>query len=293
MVMRTQCYGATTVRIVMHTTVGPELAIIGAMKCATTSLHRMLEQHDRICTGTLKEPNFFAADDKWAQGTAWYRELWAPEPGQLRLDSSPNYTKRHLWPDAARRMASITPEARLVYIVREPLERIVSHHLHLVASGREVRSFATVMRDLDNPLVATTRYAWQLEPWLEAFARDQLLVLRADELQARPRDTVARVLEFAGVDPEVDLDEVQAHRSDDKGRPSALARAIGSRRARDGLRRLHPRLADRPLPSVDVDPELAARIRGALRADLRQLHATGLVDVSDWLDASPASGSVA
>ncbi len=105
--------------------VGPEIALVGAARSGTSFLAAALAEHPEVDAGAVKEPNYFSRE--FARGEQWYDDLYLPRrPGRLRLDASMSYTFRH-FPDALARLAETSPEALVVYVVRHPLDRLVSH----------------------------------------------------------------------------------------------------------------------------------------------------------------------
>ncbi len=264
----------------------PDVVIIGAMKSATTTLHYLLEKHVDVCLSHPKEMDFFSRDDLWERGVRWYNDQFPGYvEGQRRLDSSPNYTKRHTWPASAERLASVRPDARLIFLVREPIARIKSHWVHSVSAGRDHRDLEQIAEDLQHHIVQTTRYHWQLEPFFDHFSTEQFLVLRFDDIVSRPAAALERVFTHCGLD-QVEISEVNDVRnsSANKTRPTELARRLPGRRTRGLLRRVHPRLADRALTPPQLTPAAEQRLRSYLAPDLEALNATGLVDVTDWMD---------
>src|SRR5688572_24468381 len=109
----------------------PNFFIIGAMKAGTTSLWQYLRRHPEIFMSKLKEPGYFTEELRWDQGIEWYRSLF-DDAGSARAvgEASTSYTK---WPRFAgipARMHALVPEARLIYLVRDPGDRIRSHYIH-------------------------------------------------------------------------------------------------------------------------------------------------------------------
>jgi len=263
----------------------PEIVIIGAMKCGTSTLHRYIAHHPLVVEGHTKELDFFSTEANFARGQDWYNGVFAGwQPGQLRIDSSPNYTKRQTWPTPSERLLAANPDAKLIFLMREPISRLRSHYLHSLAAGREHRPIDTVLADHDNHMVQTTRYWWQLEPFFDRFDRSQIMLLRFDDLVKESKTTVTRALSFLGLDDIDALPEVNQNPTDIKKYPTTLARVLPSKRARGFLRRIHPSLADRPLPNPQVSESVAKSVREYLRDDLEQLNASGMIDVSDWLE---------
>jgi len=200
----------------------PGFLVIGAQKAGTTALYAYLREHPAITGPSWKEVSFF--DRHYARGEAWYRGNF---PNNLRVrgdlvgEASPSYLFHPLAPE---RVAGLVPEAKLIALVRNPVDRAYSHYQHEVALGREPLSFEDALaaederlRGEEERLVADPTYfshAWwnytyrarglyaeQLERWLAVFAGEQLLVVPSDDLSADPGAAYARVLEFLGAAP--------------------------------------------------------------------------------------------
>ncbi len=165
----------------------PNLFIIGAMKAGTSSLHEYLHQHPEMFMSRFKEPQYFAPHstrwgEKWGQGNPY------PEPGidwYLRLfenvgdvkyagESSSSYTARPWVTGCECRIHQFNPNARLIYLMRDPIERTISHYWHFVADGREDRDMLTAIRQNDE-YVARSHYAMQLKPYLDTFGPERFL----------------------------------------------------------------------------------------------------------------------
>ena len=113
----------------------PNLIIIGGLKCGTTSLHHYLSLHPEIAMSRPKELNFFVAELNWPLGRDWYAAHFDPK-APVRGESSPHYTNSPAFAGVADRMRDILGEAvRLIYVVRDPIDRMLSHYLHNVGGG--------------------------------------------------------------------------------------------------------------------------------------------------------------
>ena len=124
----------------------PDFLIIGAMKCGTSSLQTQLAAQPGVFMTTPKEPNFFSDDPVFAKGMGWYGALYdAAAPGDLTGEASTHYTKRPTWPDTVQRLHAAVPDARLIYMIRNPVERCVSHYIHDWSEGR-------IAHDLDTAI---------------------------------------------------------------------------------------------------------------------------------------------
>lgn len=171
----------------------PSIVIIGAMKSATTSLYRWLDQQPEVFMTHPKETNFFS--DRWTRGLSWYSGLFADaRPGQLLGEASVNYTSPTFALDAAKRMASTIPDARLVYVLRHPVERIRSHYRHEVQRRRESRSLLEALREPGNTYAGHSSYYACMAPYIDRFPREQLLVVRFEDLVRPPAPAWAQAL---------------------------------------------------------------------------------------------------
>ncbi|MCU1429539.1 MAG: hypothetical protein JWL83_3539 [Actinomycetia bacterium] len=178
----------------------PTFLVIGAMKAGTTSLYEYLRAHPQVFMATPKELHFFPESKHWHDGVAWYAEHFASAAGtRARGEISPSYSQADQFPGVAARVAQVLPEVKLVYLVREPVARARSMYLHELASGRETRPIERALAEA--PLyVNSSRYAWQLDQYLEFFDRSRICVLTSESLRRDRRATLARLYRFLGVD---------------------------------------------------------------------------------------------
>lgn len=186
----------------------PNLVVIGAMKCGTTALHRLLDGHPDIAMAGGKELNFFFGPvtgpdvrdvSTWHRGTGWYARQFDGRAA-IRGESSPGYTS----PDhteVAGRMAGLVADARLVYLVRDPIDRAVSQYRHHRTDGTESRPVAEALLDPESQYIARSRYCERLDPFLRHFASEQILIIDQADLLGDTRRCLERVHRFIGVAP--------------------------------------------------------------------------------------------
>ena len=187
----------------------PGYLIVGAQKAGTSSLHSYLSQHSAVTVPVTKEVHFF--DHEFGRGTGWYRaHFHRSAAGTLAGESTPYYL---FHPLAASRAAAVLPEARIVVVLRDPIDRAFSHHNHELALGFEQLPFEAALaaeeerlRGEEERLIAEPgyrshahqhhsylrrgRYAEQLRRWIELYGSDRVLVLGAEDLFARPARAV-------------------------------------------------------------------------------------------------------
>jgi hypothetical protein len=173
--------------------------IIGVMKSATTSLFRWLDEQPETCMAHPKETRFFS--DLWSRGPEWYVERFGVvEPGTLLGEASQNYTSPAYARIAAERMATLIPKARLICVIRHPVDRIRSQYRHEVQRRRESRSLVEALSQPDNAYIGHSRYAECLQPYVDRFSREQLLVVRFEDLVRPPSPAWSTVLEFLSLE---------------------------------------------------------------------------------------------
>ena len=141
---------------------GPDFVVIGAMKCMTSTLHEQLAAQAGIFMSTPKEPYYFSNDEVYARGEDWYRGLFSDaKPGDLCGESSTHYTKLPSYPHTVARMHVAFPHLKLIYVMRHPIERLVSQYVH-EWSVRNVDCGIDAAVDTLPELIDYSRYAYQL-----------------------------------------------------------------------------------------------------------------------------------
>jgi hypothetical protein len=177
----------------------PNLIVIGGLKCGTTSLHHYLNLHPEVQMSRPKELNFFVAELNWPLGADWYASHFrAGAP--VRGESSPHYTNLPRFAGVAERMSSVVPGARLIYMVRHPIDRLLSHYLHNVSGGYDTRPIAEALSDPDSAYIHRSLYAMQLEPYLERFPAERVEIVTREELKGQREETMRRLFRLLGVD---------------------------------------------------------------------------------------------
>lgn len=178
----------------------PDFVIIGARKCGTTSLYQWLREQPELFLPAVKEPAFFSRDHNWRRGLEWYGRLFS-EAGQEQFvgEASAGYTSPEYCEVAAGRMAATLPEARLIYLIRHPLNMIRSQYRHQVQRAREPRGLLEALREPGNPYLGHSMFFRCLSPYIEAFPRPQICVTRLEDLVGEPAPGWSAVLRHLGV----------------------------------------------------------------------------------------------
>jgi hypothetical protein len=286
----------------------PNCFLIGAAKSGTSSLADWLGQHPDVFVPPSKESHFYASDAYFALGFAAYlrNEFANASSERVVVDASPSYL--HLPGTVIPRMTASLDvgELRFLVLLRDPIDRALSHYLHQRRRGRETMSFEDAIRDeiagRRRPdetwmtYVADGRYAAHLERWFGAFGREPFLVLKHEELRDGPRSVLRRAFTFLGVDDRSDATRLTRRNEARAVRYLPLARWIGKetwvkgllrrilpyrlqrRLYRDSLRFLEKPLTDRPRVSTETREMLLT----VYEPDLGHLESLLGWNVDDW-----------
>jgi hypothetical protein len=195
----------------------PEIYIVGTMKGGTTILFDYIEAHPRVLRGTQKEMHYFSmyADRE----LSWYISQFPDRPDDVfSIDASPTYFDTASMATIPAYLKKAAPNAKIILIVRDPIERAISHLEHLrTVSEREFFAEVDVdeffMRPLErcyapilpsdwmlSDVLAFSLYDLKFMNYVEVFGRDRILVVRNSELRGEPKATMRRV--FAHCDLE-------------------------------------------------------------------------------------------
>ena len=178
----------------------PGFIVIGAMKSGTSSLRDYLRGHPEVYIPPDEELHYFAEAINWKQGVDWYRARFADAGDAIAVgEKSPTYTMHPEHPGVPERIHDLLPDVRLIYVVRHPIQRIKSHYVHQFGRGHEANPIRRAVRE-DPRYLDTTRYAMQLQRYLDHFPREQILIVTSEGLKFDRRATVQRVYDFLGVD---------------------------------------------------------------------------------------------
>lgn len=187
----------------MQNITGPHFILIGASKCATSSIIDWLRMHPNVFITQPKEPNFFNRDDNYTKGLDWYlRYFKDARPDQIRGEGSNLYSALALYPETIERIASVCPYPRLIYAVRDPIDRIRSLWIQLraQAGGDEVHPDINkaIHRDWD-VLIDTSLYDRQLSAFEKRFGADSLRVIFYEDFRECPFTEMETICRHIGV----------------------------------------------------------------------------------------------
>ena len=274
----------------------PNFLIIGAMKAGTTSLYAYLQGHPQVFMPELKEVHFFSDEDNWNQGQAWY-ERHFQDAGESALavgEASTTYSRFPHIAGVPARVAGMLPDARLIYLVRNPVDRMISDYLHRLSGNQEDASLETALLT-KRKYADLSSYAMQIEQYLQYFPRLQMLILKSEDLRGQRVETLRSVCEFLGIDGSwlPPLLHKEFHQTAERRQPRRMAESLTRLGAVSAAKSLLPRFVRRwlrtalttagpSLPEGAVSPDLRRRLEDLVREDVLRLRRYMDKDFDAW-----------
>ena len=297
----------------------PTFLILGAMKAGTTALYRLLGTHPDVFMSPVKEPNFFAFAerdlnfqaplDRRAEGinhtsiTDWvkYQRLFADaDPAQARGEAS--HTSLY-WPDAAQNIHRYVPQARLIVILRNPVERAFSEYMHFRRDGEEpIECFEAALEAESDRIernwafgryLDRGHYDEQLQRYFDRFPREQIRIVLHEDLCRQESHVLRDLWKHIGVDPDIDVE--RGRRVNKSGVPKSRwvhQFLSGLQPVKETLAPIIPsmvvdwavRLKNRNLEKPKMRPRVRRRLVSHFRPHVRRLEDMIGRDLSSWLD---------
>jgi Sulfotransferase domain len=297
----------------------PNFLIIGFEKAGTTSVYHYLKQHPEIFVSPTKETNFFIYEGQnpkflpyvseellVAKSLGAYRALFQDVAAHKAIgEASPLYLADPHAPEAIRRYI---PEAKLIALLRDPVERAYSAYWMQVRDSRETRSFEQAVEEelagrLDDSLEIGRRhyvrwglYARHLKPYLGSFDRSQLAIYLFDDLKADPGGLMRELFRFLDVDDRFRADTSVRYNASGAPSSSFLKPLFGKSTVTRTLKRALPGPLGRRAVSIQeawrsralAKPPMPQKLRRKLVAGYRSdiLELQGMIgrDLSRWLE---------
>lgn len=283
----------------------PTFIIIGAAKAGTTSLHYYLDLHPEIQMSAVKETNFFAGPPNGRdyeigqiESLEAYEELFDPAV-PVRGEASPNYASDPIRAGAPERIKQLIPEAKIIYLVRDPVARTVSHYRHRVSVSGERRSLREVLDSSPDPAglgdTCMSLYATQLEGYLRCFPAESILVVDQADFLTEREAILRTVFAFLEVDESFTSRHFHTEKlksSERRTYPSGynkfMRRAVAPSarwippHIRHGLRRNAERYLFPPLPEAAMESDVRARLEQLYGGEVERLRALTGKDFATW-----------
>jgi hypothetical protein len=272
----------------------PNFLVIGSPKSGTSSLYAYLRSHPDAFMPARKELNFFIAErPESRRGLDWYERQFCDGDDAVAVgEASPLYSVHPVHSGVPGRIATLMPRVKLVYVVRHPVHRMISHYLHMYRGSDELRPVERALRE-NIIYVNASRYAYQIEQYLDYFSQDQLLVILSEELRNDRDRTLETVYRFLGLDPTwrpPNLD-VEFNRSLDRVTPRTATKTLMKAPGWKRIVRLAPHRTKQRLRSVShrpmgeppkLPPALEDELLAVFREDVERLRTYVRGEFDGW-----------
>jgi hypothetical protein len=211
------------------------LVVPGAGKSGTTALHDILDGHPQVQMSSSKEPHFFCLDERFKRGPEYHNALFDASDSSVRIygESSTGYL---VWPQAVERIKHTLERPKIIIVLRDPIGRTVSHYRWRFRLGLEKRDLLSALRedgygfDPERPAqfgymayLQFSHYATYCPMWLDAFGRENCLVIASNGLRSDFKKTAVQIAEFLELDDSAELQPLESYRTDELAtRPAAM-----------------------------------------------------------------------
>jgi len=187
--------------------------MVGAMKSGTSAIFSLLRQHPQVCPSLIKEPRFFVKEDYNSTRIDEYQLLWnckAKAQIKFYLEASTSYTKLPRFPNAAERIKESGITAKFIYVMRHPLERIISQLNMSLAKNWDTYDENNMVH---HSIINISRYYFQIKEYYNRFEKEDILLLCFEDFTTDPTKTMDSICQFLGLsrDFKFDYNKVRRH----------------------------------------------------------------------------------
>jgi hypothetical protein len=282
----------------------PTFVIIGSMKAGTTSLHHYLEEHPQIQMASMKETNFFSGPPEGVPYPTGHKRIECVEDYERLFDpafpargeASPSYTVFPRRQGVPERMKDLIPQAKLIYLVRDPVARALSQYQHHISFENERRPLADALDPCDpfGRYTGPSFYAAQLDRYLQHFPLERILVIDQADLLANRRAALRQIFGFLAVDESFDspVFDTETNTSEELRAYSPFVVLVRYARStplqrlprplRVFLRQSARKLASPPLAAAVLEDEHRARLQELYVEDAARLRELTGNQFSSW-----------
>lgn len=260
----------------------PNFIIIGAMKAGTTTLHSNLKLHPEIGMSKTKEPNYFNRNYT-SKSIDWYKQQFFLSK-KINGEASPNYAKNHICPDTAERMFNTLPEAKIIYITRDPIVRIISHlHHNLYRDRLKPKDInKAVLEDIE--YINTSSYYKQVQEFLKFYPKENFLFLTTEGLKNDLNGALNKICEFLEV-PQFDFNNLRSTNLSSKKYLIKNYDFVYSSISNTRIRKLYNWVfyfVGKKINRPELNEETLQTIHDKLFKDIMEFENLSRIDTSTW-----------
>jgi len=277
----------------------PNLLVIGAAKAGTTSLHSYLSLHPEIFMSQRKELNFFDDRSRWNKGVEWYKSNFNDE-FPVNGETSPQYSRYPRNAGVPERIKQVLGTPRMIYLIRDPVDRVVSYYSHMVQRSPATPEFEEVLANIDTDseeYIQGSSYFLQLSQYLKFFPRESILVVLQERLKDDRRGTLKAIFQFLGVNAEFWSEQFTHHLNvaEAKTRIAPWFEALAPQSLKTELRRAEwlpwsinkavvdiSRIGGSPIVKPKLGERDDERLQKMLKSDVESLRALLADPLPEW-----------
>ena len=242
----------------------------------------------------IKELDFFVEKFNWSKGVEWYKSNFTGK-AQIYGESSHNYTCYPFFDGVPERIYSVVPEAKLIYILRDPIKRIFSEYMQNYSDGRENRQIQDALKNFDSPYIYSSKYYMQLEQYLKYFPKNNILIITQEDLYNNRQPTLQKIFSFLNVDDSFYCEEFSnmVNKSSIKRRKNRIGSLLAQLNQTDIVKRFPCELREKigkiilfPFSKKIALPQVSENLRQELidniKDDTNRLRQYTGRDFNDW-----------
>ena len=268
-----------------------DFMIIGAQKCGTTTLFNILNSHPLIVGCSHKEPHFFSKSDNWRRDINQYQNLFPKTEGSLYFEASTSYTfyplkNLSIWDD----IFDYNPNTKFIYIVRNPIDRVVSAYMHSYERGFTNLSIVEALKN-ERAYIDRTRYYTQISPYIKKFGRSNVLLIDFEDLVRQKKVALEQISNFLSVDVKQFKDINQTHLNVSVGGHKKHHKFDSLSLPLKAIRKFSPPLWDKITDNSKrsfsgkptLNPELREMIINMLELEILEMQKLMQKDLGKWM----------
>ncbi len=264
--------------------IAPNFLVVGAMKCATSTVIDFLEHHSQVYVKPFSEPNFFNEDENWEKGSEWYDQFFQSEKAfKICGEGTNNYSNIERYPNTIDRILSYCPDVKILYTVRNPIDRMTSAWIqNRIDIPDEVpSSLSDAIESMPEVFLDQSLYWKQLSEYRKHFKDSNIWVGFLEDLKSNPNTFFEEICEFLDIDKESQEQGLHKNPSSSKKVPNKLYSSVKSIPLVKTLKNAFPRhlrkaVKDKYLSSSTKDiPVISTSVKSKiieqLQPDVEQL----------------------
>jgi hypothetical protein len=263
----------------------PDFLIIGGMKCGTSSLHFYLDLHPETNMTKDKDIDFFSKPEKYKQGLSFYND-YLVENDLLKGESSVSYAMLHAYPKTVFNIKEkLGEQTKFIYVVRDPIVRIISHYIHNLSAGRIKQNLNDFISNIpiDSHYLQTSRYYQQISGYLQHYSKNNILIISTENLKNQRKKTLKKVFDFLNIDSNFydDRYDIVKHKSSQKLIYNKFGKLVAKTPFIWRYKNKIP-FTGKKIKTEKISDENIKKLQALLKNDIQQFKEFSNCNFSEW-----------